>query len=201
MGTKRIGLARVQALLQNLKRDLELGNTSLLNLKKLASGMGVIAPQTAKTEVGAGAFSPSTLVANTHYVVTGTITTTSVTLPAGEVGDVIWVEMISETAAALMVANTNTLAFTTPGASFEANSAVRWLANAASNGAAQVTKAIDAATADGSGDNILTLTGATAGGPGNGTWICFTKGATLWRVEGWAYGAGACTAVPNIAFS
>ena len=109
--------------------------------------------------------------------------------------------MVSETAADLMVANTDTLIFKTPGATFEYGSNVKWLANAASNGAAQLTKAIDCTAALAANDNTLTLTGATAGGPGNGSWFCFTKGESLWRLEGFTYGAGACTAVVNAAIA
>ena len=169
--------------------------------KKLdaVSGLGVVAPVVSKTAVGAGAF-PS-LAVNTHYIVTGTITATSQELPAGSLGDVIIVEMVSETAAALMVTNAAALVFTTPGATFEYGSSVKWMANAASNGAAQLTKAIDCTAALAVNDNTLTLTGATAGGPGNGSWLCFTKGESLWRLEGFVYGAGACTAVVNAAIA
>jgi hypothetical protein len=160
---------------------------------------GISVPTIPKTIVAAGAF-PS-LAVNTHYIVTGTITATTKTLPAGEFGDVIYIEMVSETAADLMVANTDALVFKTPGASFEYGSNVKWLANAASNGAAQVTKAIDCTAALAANDNTLTLTGATAGGPGNGSWFCFTKGESLWRLEGFTYGAGACTAVVNAAIA
>ena len=34
MGTKRVGLARTQALIQNLKRELQLNGTSLVGIKK-----------------------------------------------------------------------------------------------------------------------------------------------------------------------
>jgi hypothetical protein len=34
MGTKRIGLARVQALIENLKRDLDMGNTALSGMSQ-----------------------------------------------------------------------------------------------------------------------------------------------------------------------
>ena len=45
------------------------------------SPLGIAAPVIAKQTVGAGAF-PSPVV-NTHYIVTGTITATTKTLPAG----------------------------------------------------------------------------------------------------------------------
>ena len=100
-----------------------------------------------------------------------------------------------------MVTNGATLIFKTPGSTFEYGSSVQWLANLASDGASQLTKGIDATAAFATNDNTLTLTGATAGGPGNGSWLCFTKGESLWRVEGFMYGAGACTAVPNAAIA
>ena len=163
------------------------------------SGLGVVAPVVAKTTVGAGAFPD--LVANTHYIVTGTITATTKSLPTGVLGDVIIVEMVSETTADLMVTNAAELIFKTSDDTFEYGSNVKWLANLASNGAAQLTKAIDLTAALATNDNTLTLTGATAGGPGNGSWLCFTKGETLWRVEGFCYGAGTCVAVVNAAIA
>tara|TARA_R110000744_G_scaffold378634_1_gene495052 strand:+ start:41 stop:595 length:555 start_codon:yes stop_codon:yes gene_type:complete len=165
----------------------------------VSSVAGVVVPSITKTPVGAGAFPD--LAVNNHYVVTGTITATTKTLPAGSFGDVIYIEMVSETAAALMVTNAATLIFKTPGATFEYGSSVKWFANAASNGAAQLTKAIDCTAALAVNDNTLTLTGATAGGPGNGSWLCFTKGESFWRLEGHVYGAGACTAVVNAAIA
>ena len=33
MGTKRVGLARTQALIQNLKRELDMNNATLVNTK------------------------------------------------------------------------------------------------------------------------------------------------------------------------
>ena len=163
------------------------------------SEVGVIAPSKSKVTVGAGAF-PS-LAVNTDYFVTGTITATSQTLPTGVLGDVIRVEMVSETVAALMVTNAAELVFKTADAAFEYGSSVKWMANLASNGAAQLTKAVDCTAALAANDNTLTLTGATAGGPGNGSWLCFTKGVSLWRLEGFCYGAGACTAVVNAAIA
>ena len=163
------------------------------------SPLGKAAPIVAKVAVGAGAF-PSPVV-NTHYIVTGTITATTKTLPAGSLGDVIYIEMVSETVADLMVTNSATLIFKTGDTGFEYGSSVQWLANLASNGAAQLTKAIDCTAAFAANDNTLTLTGATAGGPGNGSWLRFTKGESLWRLEGFVYGAGACTAVVNAAIA
>jgi hypothetical protein len=163
------------------------------------SGLGVVAPIIPKLIVGAGAF-PSPVV-NTHYIVTGTITATTKTLPAGVLGDVIYIEMVSETVADLMVANAAELIFKTPGTGFEYGSSVKWMANLASNGAAQLTKAVDATAAFAANDNTLTLTGGTNGGPGNGSYLCFTKGESLWRVEGFCYGAGTCVAVVNAAIA
>jgi len=172
-------------------------------LGTVSSPMGIIAPQTAKTSISAGAFDPLTLVVNTRYVVEGTLTASACILPAGSPGDVIVIEMQHETAGQLMVANSAAVSFTTDStqASFSTSSWVRWFASPASNGGALLTPMVDGTTSDGSGDNVLTLTGATAGGPGNGSYLCFTREAVLWRVEGWMYGAGACTAVPNAIFS
>jgi len=163
------------------------------------SEVGAICPTIAKTTVGAGAF-PSPLV-NHHYIVTGTITATSKELPTGVLGDVIMIEMVSETVVDLMVTNSAALVFTTADDTFEYGSKVTWDAMTASNGSAVLASGIDCTAALATNDNTLTLTGATAGGPGNGTWLRFTKGKSLWRVEGHAYGAGALTALPNVAFS
>jgi hypothetical protein len=182
---------------QNLQVE---GNSSSLSVTgTISNDTGILAPRIAKVAVGAGAF--PTPVVNTHYYITGTITATTKTLPAGVEGDVICIEMVSETAAALMVTNAAALIFKTPDTGFELGGSVKWFANAASNGAAQLTKAVDCTACLSANDNTLTLTGATAGGPGNGSWICFTKGPTLWRVEGFMYGAGACTAVVNAAIA
>ena len=169
--------------------------------KKLdaVSGLGVVAPVVAKTTVSAGAFPD--LIANTHYIVTGTITASSKDLPAGNLGDVIIVEMVSETVVDLMVTNSATLVFKTPGDTFEYGSKVTWDAMTASNGSAILAAGIDATAALATNDNTLTLTGATNGGPGNGSWLKFTKGETLWRVEGHVYGAGNLTALPNAAIA
>ena len=169
--------------------------------KKLdaVSGLGVVAPIVAKVTTTAGAF--PTPVVNTHYIVTGTITASTPELQTGKLGDVIIVEMVSETVVALMVTNSAALVFTTTDDTFEYGSKVTWDAMTASNGSAVLASGIDCTAALATNDNTLTLTGATAGGPGNGTWLCFTKGTSLWRVEGHAYGAGALTALPNVAFS
>ena len=163
------------------------------------SPLGIAAPIVAKQAVGAGAF-PSPVV-NTHYIVTGTITATTKTLPTGALGDVIYIEMVSETAADLMVANAAALVFTTADTGFEYGGSISWFANAASNGAAQLTKAVDKTACFAANDNTVTLTGATNGGPGNGSWLRFTKGESLWRVEGFCYGAGTCVAVVNAAIA
>ena len=163
------------------------------------SPLGVVVHTIEKSEVSAGAF--PTPAVNTQYIVTGTITASTPTLPAGVLGDVIIVEMVSETVVDLMVTNSQALVFTTPGATFEYGSKVTWDAMTASNGSAILASGIDCTAALATNDNTLTLTGATAGGPGNGTYLIFTKGELYWRVEGHAYGAGALTALPSVAFS
>ena len=74
MGSKRIGLARVQTLLENLKRELNLG------------GSTVAAKQSATAVVGAGSSSTVTLDAEEDcgsvYLVTATDGTQTFTLPA-----------------------------------------------------------------------------------------------------------------------
>ena len=71
MGTKRIGLARMEALMENLKRELAMGNATMSGLN------AKIIDVTSATKTLAAADSGSTVLLNN-----GT-TLTTVTLPAG----------------------------------------------------------------------------------------------------------------------
>ena len=70
-------------------------NKSDNHLDMVSPIAGVVVPTMKKSVVGAGAFPD--LAVNTHYMVTGTITASTKTLPAGTKGDVIYIEMVSET--------------------------------------------------------------------------------------------------------
>lgn len=158
--------------------------------------MGIIAPTLAAVTVGAGAFSPLNLVSNTYYIVTGTLTASACVLPTGTVGDVIVIEWVSGTQGELAVANGAAVTFTCPSthSSFELNSSyIKAIASAATNGAALLALEYDFEVADTATDNVLTLTGATDAGPGTGSRLVFTRGATQWRVQGEVSGAGAQT--------
>ena len=98
MGTKRVGLARTQALIQNLKRDLQLNGTSLVGIKKKT--------QDVTTSVSAGASDSGKV----YFVNAGT---TVLTLPTSAVAGAGWsckVILIDELDATFKVtANTNEL--------------------------------------------------------------------------------------------
>lgn len=171
-------------------------NGNLEVSKGISNPTGVVGPSSSVEVVAAGAFSPLALVANTTYFVTGTITASALTLPAGaRVGDAIVIKMVSATLAALMVANGAALSIATPsGETFETNSHV--LSQdfaAATNGSAQLGMTNDAVVSA-AGNNTLTFTGETAGGPGNGTEIICTKiSSSKWLLTGKLFGAGAAT--------
>tara|TARA_R110000744_G_C19102101_1_gene533697 strand:- start:45 stop:668 length:624 start_codon:yes stop_codon:yes gene_type:complete len=182
------------------KSDLGFTGTNAGVNVNLGGVGGVMGNNLAKTAVGAGTF-PVAPVINTHYFVTGTLTVSAPVLPAHTAGDVIIVEYLTTTINSLMVANGVAVVFTLPaGEVFDLYSYARWAAQPASNGGAVITNGWDADVSV-AADDTLTLTGATAGGPGNGSKLVFTSNGTSWRVEADFYGAGAATAVPNVAFS
>ena len=73
MGTKRVGLARIEALMENLKRELSLGQATLVGHKKNVKTMST---------------SGTTLTADDSgsYCLFAAAATTTVTLPAPQVG-------------------------------------------------------------------------------------------------------------------
>ena len=79
MGSKRIGLARTEALLEALKRDIALG-TATLSATTLSSTTGINAPSmTSKSQLG-NAFA-SVLVKNTWYLAPADGAAITATLP------------------------------------------------------------------------------------------------------------------------
>jgi len=79
MGTKRVGLARTQALIQNLKRELTMGDS-------VFRGRGFQAVSTAVTAAAAGADIPA---GASHVTVTSGGADRWVNLPAPVVGNII----------------------------------------------------------------------------------------------------------------
>ena len=67
MGTKRVGLARTQALIQNLKRDLAMGGTKFENAK----GVEMCAYSDRAAADGVGGFTSSAITIPANAVITG----------------------------------------------------------------------------------------------------------------------------------
>jgi len=80
MGTKRVGLARTQALIQNLKRELQLNQATLVGQKQKVIAL-TNAATTAKTLTADDSGSLITLDPSTN-----TATTITVTMPTPEAG-------------------------------------------------------------------------------------------------------------------
>ena len=67
MGTKRVGLARTQALIQNLKRDLAMGGTKFENAK----GVEMCAYSDRAAADGTGGFTSAAITIPANAVITG----------------------------------------------------------------------------------------------------------------------------------
>lgn len=101
MGTKRVGLARTQALIQNLKRELQLNGSQLNGAKQKCVAV-----------VGAGGSSTVTLTpsdSGTVYLVTATDGTQTFTLPSLADGKGFTMEVI------VTVLSDNDIVITAPG--------------------------------------------------------------------------------------
>ena len=69
MGTKRVGLARVQTLIQNLKRELQMGESSLTGLAFLAGKVPDTVPATAHgAQLSEGTFVRVNSAGDAHQV-------------------------------------------------------------------------------------------------------------------------------------
>ena len=195
MGTKRIGLARMEALIENLKRDLSVGAMSIsgmtggitttgdLDVGHIKSHM-VRPTYTAVTTVSAD----GALVKNTLNFVTDT-GTSAYTLPAASAstkGDYILVKYNA------IIANTNVHKYGTSGEFFGVQSNVVG-STAQANGS--VYALITAP--NGTTNDFLNLTGATNAGPGIGSELEFWYDGDQWCVFGtlMSSGTGAAAAV------
>ena len=193
MGTKRVGLARMEALMEGLKRDLNLVSTTLtsptiskavsLTAAKLhASPSTANAAPTAMTAIA--------LAVNTFYK--SRATGTAMTIPscaAGNIGDHITV--FYDTAITNGQAHTYT---TTTDTTFALGSTCQRVGG----GVASMGSIAVAA------DNVLTITGNTNGDGGVGTVVRFvnmTAAANGWAVEAITYGQGTNAQAGTIAFS
>jgi hypothetical protein len=78
MGSKRVGLARTQALVQNLKRDLAMGGTRFTNVK----GVEMCAYSDATSADGTGGFTSSAITVPANAIITnmGCVVSTNLVL-------------------------------------------------------------------------------------------------------------------------
>ena len=193
MGNRRMGLARMEALLEAVDRDLNLANSTLtsptisqavaLTAAKLhASPSTANAAPTAMTAIA--------LAVNTFYK--SRAATTAMTIPscaAGNIGDHITV--FYDTAITHTSAHTYT---TTTDTTFALGSTCQRVGG----GVASMGSIAVAA------DNVLTITGHTNGDGGVGTVVRFvnmTGAANGWAVEAITYGQGTNAQAGTIAFS
>ena len=168
MGTKRIGLARIEALMENLKRDLDLGTDSVMTFGHIKSHM-VRPTYTAATTVSAA----GALVKNTLNFVTDT-DAAAYTLPTAAnstKGDYILVRYNA------ILGNTEVHKFGTSGEFFGVQSNVL-VSEDQPNGAC-----FGLVTApNGTTNDFLNLTGATNAGPGIGSELEFWFDGDQWCV-------------------
>jgi hypothetical protein len=212
MGTKRVGLARVEALIEALDRDLELSSTTLTNVgaSTFASTVGVTGASTLTGKVtcqadlvgaavlqspACGTVAPTNISAtalsvNTRY--NSIAAATAMTIPsaaAGAIGD--WITVFYGVAAGNGNAHTYT---TTTDTAYTLGSTAQRV-----GGGVASTADISVAA-----DNVLTITGHTNGDGGLGTIVRFvntTGAAQGWSVEAITYGAGTNAQAGTIAFS
>jgi len=175
MGTKRVGLARTQALIQNLKREIALG-TSTLSATTLTSTTGVTAPSmTSKTQMANGA--SGALTKNTWYLSPVDGAAITVTLPTqanSTKGDAIVVQYN------IAIDNGATHKYGTAGEFLMGGSTV-YRSTGATGSAVGLIFSAD--VADGTADDFLNLVGLTNAGPGIGSLVVFTFNGSTWQVE------------------
>jgi|10_taG_2_1085330.scaffolds.fasta_scaffold91257_2 hypothetical protein len=183
MGSKRVGLARIEAMIEALKRDLDLTSTTISGSPVLTTGnltatgqtrlySGQVVPLwTSKTLAASGALS-----ANKWYFVQ-TATALTMTLPAAAAstrGDVIFVEYVN------VINDGVTHKYGTSGEMFGAQSSVV-RPDGSTGSAVGLIYTID--MADGTNDDFLNLIGLTNGGPGVGSHLTFAFNGTVWIVH------------------
>lgn len=174
MGTKRVGLARVEALMENLKREV-VG----FNVETTAASV--------TTVTAAGA-----LVRNTVNLINDT-DAAAYTLPLASTcsrGDVIIVKYIAA------VADSAVHKFGTSGEFLAAHSTVFAHSNAANGGVLALVSA-----PNGTSNDFLNLTGATNGGIGIGSELRFHFDGTQWAVNGMLQKQGTGAVAVTAAFA
>ena len=185
MGTKRMGLGRMEALLEAVDRDLDLADSTLTNciittsaavtttgttkFTTAATATGVAAPTiTAKTQM-ANAFSAA-LVKNTWYLAPADGAAITATLPTNAnsvAGDCIVVEYhVAIDNGATHKYGTSTQMFMVGSACYKR--------------AAVEIFSVDVSDAT---DDFLNLVGLTNAGPGIGSIVKFTFNGTNWMAE------------------
>lgn len=172
MGTKRVGLARIEALMENLKREI-VG----FNVENTANSV------TAVTAAGALARNSVNLLNDADNA--------TYTLPAAADcarGDIIIVKYM----AAITVGQKHS--YGTAGEFFSTASTVY-----KPGGAPGVYAVVTAA--DGTDDDFLALTGATNAGPGIGTELRFHFDGSKWVVNGKVETTGNGTGTSSVAFA
>ena len=168
MGTKRIGLARVEALVEALNRDLALGASSVITVGHIKSHM-VRPTYTAVTTVSAD----TALVKNTLNFVTD-VNACTVTLPTAAnstKGDHILVRYNA------ILADGEVHKYGTSGEFFGVQSNVVGSGNAVNGNVFALITAPNGTTND-----FLNLTGATNAGPGIGSELEFWFDGDQWCV-------------------
>ena len=169
MGTKRVGLARVEALVENLKRELSLGQATLVGHKKNVKTMST---------------SGTTLTADDSgsYCLFAAAAETIVTLPAPQVGlEFTFVTTVTATGDhVIRTATLNTDGF---------------LGGVITNSTTADNSDCFSADADGSNDHI-TLNGSTTGGlAGTRVHLVCIDGEN-WAVDGQIVASGGTVATP-----
>jgi hypothetical protein len=170
MGTKRIGLARIEALMENLKREI-----AGFNVATTAQSVTTI------TAAGALARNSINLINDADGA--------AYTLPAASTcsrGDIIIVKYIA-------AATSGTHKYGTAGEFFSAQSTI--FDGPDDNGANTLV-----AAPNGSSNDFLTLTAVSNGGPGIGTELHFHFDGSKWAVNGNVATSGNGSGTINTAF-
>ena len=170
MGTKRVGLARTQALVENLKRELTMNGTRLVGEKCKITSV------TANTTLGAGD-------SGTLYVFTDAAAT--ITLPDSGAGDIIGVTYrflsnFQGTGQKVVCSDTS-------------NEDMIGVLQAADNDGDTATKAWIALVADAFAS--INITSVALGHPGS-QWTVTNIAADVWLVEGVMIQSGGSEATP-----
>ena len=170
MGTKRVGLARIESLMENLKREI-VG----FNVETTANSVTTV------TAAGALARNSINLINDADAA--------NYTLPAAadcSRGDIIIVKYIA-------IHSSGVHKYGTSGEFFGAQSAI--FTGPASTGAS-----LFVAAPDGTGDDFLNLTAVSNAGPGVGTELIFHFNGSQWVVNGRVAASGNGTGTANVAF-